>query len=175
MKILEGKKVMLRPIEMDDTKLIVKWRNTQIVRESFLFRETFTEEMHNLWMRTRVQSGEVVQFIILDKATCKPVGSVYFRDIDAQRHTAEFGIFIGEADTLGKGLGSETTKLFTDFGFSDLGLKQIRLRVLCTNLCAISTYRDTGFVQESPAQSAVCSDGSCVDVVIMTKRMENEE
>ena len=59
-KVIYGEKVMLRPITMEDTPLIVRWRNTESVRKNFIFRERFTEEMHNNWMRTKVASGEVV-------------------------------------------------------------------------------------------------------------------
>ena len=62
-----GTSVILRPITMQDTHLIVKWRNRDHVRQNFIFRETFTAEMHENWMNTRVASGEVVQYIIEEK------------------------------------------------------------------------------------------------------------
>ena len=45
-----------------------------------------------------------VQYIILDNADGKPVGSVYYRDIDNHNRSAEYGIFIGEESARGKGL-----------------------------------------------------------------------
>ena len=35
---------------------------------------------------------QVVQYIIIDKADDKPVGSVYYRDIDNHNRSAEYGI-----------------------------------------------------------------------------------
>ena len=45
-EVLDGQKVFLRPIQMEDTPLIVKWRNNKNVRNNFVFQETFTNEMH---------------------------------------------------------------------------------------------------------------------------------
>ena len=116
--VLTGTAVTLRPITDADTDLIVKWRNTPSVVQNFIFRQTFTPEMHRSWLATKVATGQVVQYIILDKADGKPVGSVYYRDIDNHNRSAEYGIFIGEESARGKGLGTETARLFTDFGFA---------------------------------------------------------
>lgn len=65
--ILEGSKVQLKPITKEDTPWIVRWRNTESVRKNFIFQDKFTDEMHNHWMDTKVKSGQVVQFIIIEK------------------------------------------------------------------------------------------------------------
>ena len=92
--VLTGTAVTLRPITDADTDLIVKWRNTPSVVQNFIFRQTFTPEMHRSWLATKVATGQVVQYIILDNADGKPVGSVYYRDIDNHNRSAEYGIFI---------------------------------------------------------------------------------
>ena len=66
--ILDGAAVTLRPITDADTDLIVKWRNTPSVVQNFIFRQTFTPEMHRSWLATKVATGQVVQYIIVDKA-----------------------------------------------------------------------------------------------------------
>ena len=138
--VLEGAAVRLRPIADADTDLIVKWRNTPSVVQNFIFRQTFTPEMHRSWLATKVATGQVVQYIIIDKADDKPIGSVYYRDIDGHNRSAEYGIFIGEESARGKGLGTETAKLFTDFGFAELQLHRISLRVLAENTAARRSY-----------------------------------
>ena len=78
---ITGERVTLRPITEADTDLIVRWRNTPSVMRNFIFREPFTPEMHRNWLTTKVATGRVVQYMIEVKATGRPVGSVYFRDI----------------------------------------------------------------------------------------------
>lgn len=162
-----GEKVVLRPITMDDTDNIVKWRNNPSVRNNFIFRETFTPEIHNNWMKSKVFTGQVVQYIIEDKETSKPVGSIYFRDIDKNNESAEFGIFIGEDCARGKGFGSEATKLFVDFGLAELKLHRIFLRVLDENKSAIKSYINAGFQQEGVFHHMLKIDNEYRDVVFM--------
>ena len=162
--VLTGTAVTLRPITDADTDLIVKWRNTPSVVQNFIFRQTFTPEMHRSWLATKVATGQVVQYIILDNADGKPVGSVYYRDI---------GIFIGEESARGKGLGTETARLFTDFGFAGLHLHRISLRVLAENTAARRSYEKAGFVQEGVFRDMELLDGAYRDVVFMAKLAEN--
>ena len=169
LNIIEGEKLILRPITREDTPLIVKWRNTESVRQNFIFRETFTEEMHNHWLDTKVASGEVVQYIIIDRGNGQPVGSVYFRDISEKNRSAEYGIFIGEEAARGKGLGTETTKLFIGFGFRTLGLHRIGLRLLSGNVRAEKSYRNAGFVREGIFRDMVFLDGEYRDVIFMAR------
>ena len=56
---IKGRKVLLRPIDYSDTDLIVKWRNNPKVRDKFVFRDIFTEEMHVNWMNDRVKKEKL--------------------------------------------------------------------------------------------------------------------
>jgi len=170
--VLEGAAVRLRPIADADTDLIVKWRNTPSVVQNFIFRQTFTPEMHRSWLAAKVATGQVVQYIIIDKADDKPVGSVYYRDMDNHNRSAEYGIFIGEESARGKGLGTETAKLFTDFGFAELQLHRISLRVLAENTAARRSYEKAGFVQEGVFRDMELLDGQYRDVVFMARLAE---
>lgn len=167
--IIYGKKIILRPIKAEDTPLIVKWRNNPEVRKNFIFRETFTEEMHNNWLNTKVASGEVVQYIIIDRDTEVPVGSVYFRDVDMKNRSAEYGMFIGEDSARGKGMGSEAESLFTSFGFEKMGLHRIFSRFFSDNIRSEKSCERAGFVREGVFRDMVYLDGEYRDVTFMAK------
>lgn len=162
-----GEKVILRPINIDDTKDIVRWRNNPAVKQNFIFRQDFTEEMHINWLNTKVKSGEVVQYIIEDKKTGMSVGSVYYRDVDRVNNSAEYGIFIGEDNIRGKGFGTEAAQLFVRFGLEILGLHRISLRVLDGNDIAYRSYIKAGFKQEGVFRDMVKLDGEYRDVIFM--------
>ena len=106
----QGGEIYLRPITDEDTDLIVKWRNNPRVQSNVVFRERVTPELHRNWLRTRVEGRrDVVQWIIVersgDRKKERPIGSVYFRDIDRDDMSAEYGVFIGEDDAVGHGYG----------------------------------------------------------------------
>ena len=167
--VIEGEKILLRPITDADTDDIVRWRNDPAVRQYFIFRETFTPEMHRNWLKTRVAAGKVIQYIIVDRASGKSLGSVYYRDIDPVSESAEYGIFIGEADGRGRGIGTETARLFTDFGLETLKLHRICLKVLGGNEAARRSYEKAGFAFEGLFRDYVKLDGVFTDVVFMAK------
>lgn len=173
--VIHGERVLLRPITMKDTPLIVKWRNTESVRRNFIFRESFTAEMHTRWMETKVASGQVLQYIIVDKESGESVGSVYFRDVDRVNRSAEYGIFIGEESARGKGLGSEVARIFTDFGFRELKLHRISLRLLADNAQAEKSYTNGGFCREGLFRDMVKLDGVYRDVLFMAKLNGEDE
>lgn len=150
-----GKSLILRPITIDDTEQIVKWRNNPSVMKNFIFREKFTKEMHENWMHTKVETGQVIQYIVEEKKTKKPIGSVYFRDVNEAYDSAEFGIFIGEDDARGKGYGKEMTSLFVRYGFESLGLHRIQLRLVKGNAAAARTYSSVGFRKEGEFRDMV--------------------
>ena len=166
---IEGERVLLRPITPEDTPLIVKWRNTESVRRNFIFRGPFTAEVHTRWMQTKVASGQVLQYIIVDRESGESVGSVYFRDVDRNNRSAEYGIFIGEESARGKGLGSEVARIFTEFGFSELKLHRISLRLLADNVRAEKSYANGGFCREGLFRDMVLLDGEYRDVLFMAK------
>lgn len=136
----------VRPITMDDTDLIVEWRNKPRIMNNFLVRVPITHEDHVHWMRDRVEPGVVRQFIIMEHHddAARPIGSVYIRDIDMEALTAEYGIFIGEDDALGHGYGNAIVNWAVAYA-RDMGLKTFTLRVLADNTPAVKSYLQAGF------------------------------
>lgn len=167
--MIEGRKISLLSITEEHTPLIVNWRNNPNVKKNFLFQDDFTYEMHTKWLQTKVRSGEVVQFIIRENSTGDLIGSVYLRDIDNRNAKAEFGIFIGSDTKRGKGLGQEATKLLCEYGFKELKLHKISLRVLKRNISALHVYTKSGFVQEGDFHDDVILNGHYEDVIFMAK------
>ncbi len=163
----EGNGIYLRLMTEADTDRIVKWRNDPRVRCRFIYQELFTPEGHLNWIHTMIDTGKAVQFIICEKETDRPIGSVYFRDISPQHHKAEYGIFIGEADAEGKGYGTETCRLACDYAFATYGWHRIFLRAIADNGRAIRSYEKAGFVREALLKDDVCLNGEFKDVVLM--------
>ncbi len=164
---MDSEKIYLRLMTEEDTDLIVAWRNNPRVLHNFIYQKPFTREGHLNWIRTQVEPGHVVQFIICEKATDRPVGSVYFRDISPEHKKAEYGIFIGEDDAIGKGYGSEACRKACDYAFSKLGLHKLILRVYAENQPAIASYEKNGFKREGYLRDEVYTQGAYHDIILM--------
>lgn len=159
--------IYLRLMTVEDTDLIVAWRNTDAVRKNFIYQELFTREGHLSWIENMIKPGKVVQTVICDLTTDKPLGSVYIRDIDRQHNKAEYGIFIGEADARGRGVGTAAAKLMLRYCFEEEGLHRIYLRAFAENVQAIRSYEKVGFVREAVLKDDVRIDGQYRDIVWM--------
>lgn len=160
--------VYLRPITLEDTDRIIRWRNSDRVRKNFIDQRPFTRQGHLNWLETRVAMGEVVQFILCETETDRPVGSVYIRDIDRKNRKGEYGIFIGEADAAGKGYGTLAAKGAIAFARSELKLHKLSLRVFADNAAAVRSYEKAGFHREALLQDEIRNeDGSWRDLILM--------
>lgn len=151
--------IYLRPMEISDTENIISWRNKDRVRRNFVYQDLFTKESHRNWIRTQIEPGHAVQFIICEKSGDHAVGSVYFRDIDEEKRCAEYGIFIGEDDALGKGYGTRAAKLALAYAFEKLKLQTVFLRVFADNAGARRSYEKAGFQLITDRQEDVVIDG----------------
>ncbi len=170
----EGRDIYLRLMEAEDTDDIIRWRNTDFVRRNFIYQKPFTREGHESWVKNMIDTGKVVQFMICRKADDKAVGSVYLRDIDREHNKAEYGIFIGEKEALGKGYGTEAARLMIGYAFQDVGLHKVMLRVLAENGQALRSYEKAGFVREAYLKDEVFLEGRYRDVIFMAVVNHND-
>lgn len=171
----EAAGIYLRLMTAADTDMIVEWRNKDAVRKNFIYQKLFTREGHESWIRNKVETGQVVQMIICDAASDRPLGSVYIRDIDREHNKAEYGIFIGEDDARGRGVGTAAAKLMLRYCFEEEGLHRIYLRALASNLQAVRSYEKAGFVREGLLRDDVRIDGKYCDIQWMAAVSEYPE
>lgn len=167
-------KISLRLMDKEDTDRIVTWRNQDFVRCNFIYQQDFTREGHEKWIRTMIDTGLAVQFMICIGEEQRPVGSVYLRDIDRTHKKAEYGIFIGEKDAWGQGYGTWAAKKMIDYAFEKEGLHKLMLRVLAENQGAIRSYEKAGFVREAYLRDEVFLEGQYKDVIYMAVINEAE-
>lgn len=159
--------IYLRLMTREDTDLIVAWRNSDAVRKNFIYQEPFTRRGHEDWIRNMVETGKVVQTIICDLASDRPLGSVYIRDIDRRHNKAEYGIFIGEPDARGRGIGTAAAKLMLRYCFGEEKLHRVYLRALAGNERAIRSYEKAGFRKEGCLRDDVRIEGKYFDIIWM--------
>lgn len=159
--------IALRLMTYGDTDLIIAWRNSDAVRKNFIYQELFTREGHENWIKTMIETGRAVQMMICDTAEGTPLGSVYIRDIDRRHNKAEYGIFIGEPEARGRGIGTAAAKLMLDYCFREERLHRIYLRALSGNRQAIRSYEKAGFVREACLKDDVFLNGEYCDIIWM--------
>lgn len=166
---LDGERVFLRSITHDDTDLMVKWRNQENVNRYFFYRGVFDRESHERWLKEKVETGQVIQLIVCMKDDGRPVGCTYLRDIDYDNKKAEYGVFLGEEDVRGMGIGKEILNLTVDYAFEVLGLHRVYARVREDNNPSLYSFLHCGFEREALLRETVFCDGKYLNVVILGK------
>lgn len=164
---MEDGRIYLRLMTAEDTENIIKWRNSDVVRKQFIYQKEFTVESHENWIKTMIETGKAVQMMIVLNEGDRAIGSVYVRDIDLEHKKAEYGIFIGETDCLGKGYGTEAAELMIEYAFEFLGIHKLMLRVYAENERAIKSYEKAGFKKEAYLKDDVYVQEKFRDIVLM--------
>lgn len=173
--MLENEFIKLRPITIEDTDNILKWRNSSQVKKYFCMQSDLTRKEHEWWLENKVKSGKAIQFIINLKKEQKDIGTIYIRDIDSENKNGEFGIYIGESDLRGMGYGTMAMDLIVKYAFLEKKLHKVYLRVLSDNERAKECYKKNGFVEEGVFKEHVYKQGKgFVDVTFMGRINDND-
>jgi RimJ/RimL family protein N-acetyltransferase len=96
------------------------------------------------------------------------VGVIRLSGIDWHDHRARLAIGIFDRRFWSRGYGSEAIRLLLRYGFEELGLHRVDLRVLHYNTRAIRAYERCGLVREGVEREAARVDGRWHDDVIMS-------
>jgi len=148
-----------RAVERTDLPLLRRWRSDPRITRSALGRRfPITEFGEESWYE-QLDSGSfpATSTWSIVAGDDSLVGLARLADIDWINRTAWFGIWI-EPDSWGNGHASRAATLVCAHGFTEFGLRQIRLHVLESHHSAISVYRRIGFVEEAIMRGAVLID-----------------
>ena len=168
--MLQGEKVVLRPVRRSDIEHFLKWFNDPEVTQYLgmylpmteMAEEKFIEDLGSAVAGTRVMFViETVEDI--DK---KPIGSVGLSNIHPKDHHAVFGIAIGEKDYWSKSYGTEAARLIIRYGFEQLNLHGINSFAISFNERSLRLHLKAGFKEEGRQREAVFKNGDYHDHVM---------
>ena len=128
-KKIEGEKVYLSPMNLEDIEKYVKWMNDFSTTDGLgSSSKVTTFESERSWLINNMNKAEQ-QFAIVLKETDKLIGNCGFVDINHLHQKGEVGLFIGEEENRSKGYGTEALSLLVEYGFNYLNLKNIFLLI----------------------------------------------
>lgn len=138
-------KVLIRPLEVADSKISWNWRNDPEVWKYTGSRpdKSITQEIEHDWIIRVLNENSSRRFAIITDD--KYVGNIQLTDIT--NDSAEYHIFIGDKDYWGKGIASLATNQILYFAKVELNLSSVFLSVRKSNSKAISTYKRNSFIE----------------------------
>lgn len=149
--MIEGKKVIIRQLEIGDEEYLYKWWNDGSMMEhaTHPFGTLQSKENIRLSIEREIEGRgmfpENKRFIICRKEDLMPIGEMNYCGWDARDQKCEFGIKICEVKEQGKGYGEDALYHFIDFMFRFLNLNKIELTSMIDNKRAHNLYRKLGF------------------------------
>lgn len=127
-------------VEVDDDikELVRLWRNEADIRRFMINKRIIEKEEHLKWIDRLIININIKYWVvILDN---KPIGVVNLQNINHEKNQSEWGIYIGESELRGKGIGKKIIYKFLTMFFDVMGYEKLITKVLSQNIIAYKTY-----------------------------------
>jgi len=165
--VIEGERVLLRRMSRGDAADVVRMRAEPEVQAQLFSARPPTIEEHLRWLADTEARGDRHEFMIVERASGKSVGTIGLSHIDRVNRRAEYGVLLGEPGARCKGLAAEASRLLLGFAFGTLGLRRVYLHVFARNADALRLYRRVGFQPEGVLRQHVRKGDEFLDVAVM--------
>ncbi|GLY29367.1 GNAT family protein [Kineosporia sp. NBRC 101731] len=104
-------------------------------------------------------------FSIVDLATGDLAGDVGLWGIDLHNRNSQIGLVL-RPTFRGRGLGTDTIRLISDYAFTTRGLHRLEIRTLADNRAMIKTALAAGFTQEGTLRHNAWVNGTYLDEIV---------
>ncbi|MFD9685302.1 GNAT family N-acetyltransferase [Kitasatospora sp. NPDC059146] len=129
-------------------------------------RTAFTRDQIAQWCATRADHPDRLDLAVEDPTTGRFLGDTALTNVDPDNNSADYRIAL-TPDSVGRGIGTETTVLVLRHAFATVGLHRVHLDVFEYNERAARAYTKAGFVLEGRARQAHHWDDRYWDVLHM--------
>ncbi|MFE8702967.1 GNAT family N-acetyltransferase [Cytobacillus sp. FJAT-54145] len=167
-RFLEGNRVYLRPLSLDDTELYFETLYHPQTRMLTGTQKVFTKEQIHRYIEGKASDSTSVLLLIALRETDEVIGDIALQSIDGMNRSANIRIAINQDQHQGKGYGQEAMKLMLDYGFGILNLHRVELNVFAFNERAASVYEKLGFKQEGVQREALYYNHQYHDSILMS-------
>ncbi len=167
--MIDTNSLIIRPMEMEDVRIKVKWVNDEKFRSTLGFEDfpvsiISTEE----WLKKSSLNYSRKDFFVCLKETGQPIGFGGLKNVDLINLKAESYLGIGDVNSWGKGFGYEIKKALVEYGFNQFNLNKIYSYHQATNTAAIKINIKLGGKQEGLLREDIRENGIMKDMVIMS-------
>ncbi len=168
--VLSGRLVTLRPVSTADAAGLFALDDETRRLTGSLRREDdpgWTLESLEQWYASRDQHDDRIDLSVIDRATGEWAGEAVLNELNVRNESCGLRIALQGPRFYGRGLGTEATRLVTDYAFGVVGVHRIELQVYDFNPRARHVYEKIGFVHEGTMREALRWGGEWVDCHLM--------
>jgi RimJ/RimL family protein N-acetyltransferase len=168
--ILVGERVRLRGVRDDDLPALARWemdpgRMATLSNRVAPTSEAAAKDWIAKWAANEKDDVGFAIETLDDPAVL--IGSIKLWGARPKDRCTTLGIALGR-EYIGRGYGTDATRVIVGYGFRELGLHRIQLSVAAFNPAGIRAYQKAGFVEEGRQRESVLHDGRWYDEVLMS-------
>ncbi len=136
---------ILRPINLADLELILKWRNSDRIRQNMYTDRIIMIEEHRAWFDRSLLENSC-QHLIYEYQK-QPLGVVNINQIDTRNGLCSWGFYVGDASAQ-RNTGLAMGFLAINHIFEKLSLRKISSEAFAFNQASVNYHLRLGFIQE---------------------------
>jgi RimJ/RimL family protein N-acetyltransferase len=161
----EGAVTRLRAVEESDLEWInSNFWNPNVTRFLLAMWPEPVAGTRAFWERRRGEADD--QLFLIETHDRMPLGAGGLESVQRRARTAELGIWLAESHW-GGGYGTDAVRTMCRFGFREMNLRRIGLRVHDMNPRALRSYAQVGFREEGRLRADQFVDGHPGDLIVM--------
>jgi len=169
--MLQGGRIVIRPIEEGDLPIVIGWWNDPEVMcfaDDDPHPNRTLEELRDECRKEKTEWSESIQRFVIETREGRLIGDIMYHSYRTDIKSAVLGILIGEKEYWGKGYGTEAVSLFLKYLFEDKHLHKVSLTVSDFNHRAIECFKKAGFRQNGTIRDSAIITGEYVNHIIMS-------
>lgn len=166
-------KIYLRPVTLEDGKLIVRWRNAPQVSGHCFNKKPITEESNCEFYHRYVETGQYKQYMVerMEEnlgVLSYPIATVYLKDVDVTNRRCELCIFTSNDEEWNTKSQSLAIKQLLKIAFEECGMHKVYSYVFSKYVDEVELLKRAGFTEEALLRrEALDEDGSFADAYRM--------
>ncbi len=166
-------RIFLRPVREEDGFNIVKWRNSDKVKDHCFDKSQVTLESNKNFYHAYIETGKYKQFIVerVDEdfgVSSYPIATVYLKDMDQGNHRCELCIFTSDDQEWNTESQKIAIQQLLKKAFEEYNMHKVYSYVFRENPDEVELLIKSGFHEEAVLKSeAFNRNGNYVDVLRM--------
>ncbi|HBU28055.1 TPA: hypothetical protein DEB00_02990 [Candidatus Uhrbacteria bacterium] len=170
---LQGVRLYLRPLEVEDAPCATRWINDPDTRRFLGNYQPLNLASERAWIEGMYTSKTDVILAIVLMDGHRYIGNIGLHHIDHLNQTAETGMLIGEADCRGCGYGPEAKELLLRHAFQTLNLWTVRSNTVAGNARSNGSLLKSGYKEVGRMPDRFFREGEWQDEIqwVITRAM----
>lgn len=166
---MKSNQVSLRPIKYEDLGILNKWKNDEEIFKYLGggYNPQSIDDQKKYMDQLIEQNNNSKRFIIVFDDIS--VGMIGLYGINFVNRNSEIGIYIGDKDYHGLGIGNASLKLLENFSSNYLNLMKLKISVVEDNSNAVKFWEKNNYSIIGRRSKERYIDGSYCDLLLMEK------